>query len=72
MRVYTDGGSYEQKSSFVAVATIVWDSETQVTLKGLHGDVNKSILLTVKEALRNRGVTHYRQYRNNRWQTKPC
>lgn len=55
-----EGGSFEDKSSYVATVNIVYESDKVVSLSGLCGKFNKSFYLLLWEYLSSKGIASVR------------
>lgn len=55
VRCYEDG-SYADKSSYVTTLTLIYESDSVVTISGLCGTFNKKFYLLLREYLFNKGI----------------
>lgn len=55
IRVYEDG-SYEERSSYIACATIIFHSKTEVSVTALSGNVTRDAYIKVWNYLYDKGV----------------
>ena len=56
LRVYDDGGSYEQRSAYTCIMTVLYLTDETVLIMGAHGRLSKLIVEKIEDVLRAVGV----------------
>ena len=58
LRVYTEGGSYEQRSPYACIITVLYLTATTVYLGGAKGKLTKAIIRQIRVTLKAEGIEH--------------
>ena len=64
IRVYENGGSYEQRTPYTCIITVLYLTDDTVYLMGAHGNLNKFIVSEIHAALRATGIKHLKYERD--------
>ncbi len=67
---YYASGSYEEKSPYSLVLTVVHEDDNIAIVKGMKGDLDKKALLSIQDWLKSQGYSQYREQRKGKWRTK--
>ena len=68
IRVY-DIGSYEEKSPFQGVATLLYENSDSVIIQGMHGNFTRRIFKEIARYLEDKGVIQFKMYRHGELKT---
>lgn len=61
-----DGEPVPHRTPYRAVATLLWESEHVVTIRGLHGEMTREMRAELRRALADAGVTTVHAERHGR------
>ncbi len=56
LRVYEEGDSYEARSPYTCIMTVVYHSDDTVHLIGAHGELGRATIREIKAVLKAAGV----------------